>query len=66
VDCAAVAVHYALGRCQADADAREFVLPVKALERLKQLLCVSHVEAGAVIRDTDKTVPSIQFGINPN
>ena len=54
LDRAAVTVDDALGCGQADADAGEFVLPVQTLERLKEFFSVGHVEAGAVIRDTEK------------
>src|SRR6185369_8431437 len=62
--CAAMAVHDALGRGQTDAYAGEFVLPVQALERLKEFPGVGHVEAGAVIRDTVKAFTPLHFGID--
>lgn len=49
LDPAAVALNDALHRGQADAQARELVLVVKALEWLEQALGIGHVEARAVI-----------------
>jgi len=59
-------VNDALGRCQADSYAGEFILPVEALERLKEFLGVGHVEAGTVISYTEEVFTPLQFGINPN
>ena len=41
----------ALDQCKADAGAFEFLNTVQTLKHLKQLVCVVHVEAGAVVPD---------------
>src|SRR6185369_11796923 len=63
-NCTAMAMHDSLGRGQADAYAGELVLPVEALERLKEFFGVGHVEAGAVICDAEKVLTLLLFSIN--
>jgi hypothetical protein len=58
-DLSAVAMHDALHGRQSDADARKLILPVQALERLKQLLRMRHVESDAVVHDMEHPLPAV-------
>lgn len=48
-----MALDDALDRGQSDADAREVLLAVQALERLEELLGVAGIEAGTVVGDAE-------------
>ncbi len=56
---ATVATHDAMGRCEPDADAGEFVLAVQPLEGLEQLRGMRHVETGTVVGHAEDTAGSV-------